>query len=228
MTHKAPSLFDWNIAGPAMGDAFKKLDPRLMIKNPVMFVTMVGAVLTTVGIFTAQRRPRLHRPTRHLALVHRPLRQLRRGRRRRPGQGPGQGVARHPRENCRASPRKNGQVEEVSANDLRKGDVVVARAGEIIPADGDVIEGAATVDESAITGESAPVIRESGGDRSAVTGGTRVLSDEIKIRISINPGEGFLDRMISLVEGAKRQKTPNEIALTILLAALRLFFCWCA
>ncbi len=119
---------------------------------------------------------------------------------------------------------KSGQVEDVNANDLRKDDVVIARAGEIIPADGDVIEGAATVDESAITGESAPVIRESGGDRSAVTGGTRVLSDEIKIRVSTNPGEGFLDRMISLVEGAQRQKTPNEIALTILLSALTLIF----
>ena len=107
---------------------------------------------------------------------------------------------------------------------MRKGDVVVVRASEIIPADGEIIEGAATVDESAITGESAPVIRESGGDRSAVTGGTRVLSDEIKIRITANPGEGFLDRMISLVEGAKRQKTPNEIALTILLAALTVIF----
>ncbi len=119
---------------------------------------------------------------------------------------------------------KNGQFEEVSATELRKGDVVAVRAGEVIPSDGDVIEGAATVDESAITGESAPVIRESGGDRSAVTGGTRVLSDEIKIRISVNPGEGFLDRMISLVEGAQRQKTPNEIALTILLAALTVIF----
>jgi K+-transporting ATPase ATPase B chain len=119
---------------------------------------------------------------------------------------------------------KNGSTEEVNATELRKGDVVMVRAGEVIPADGDVIEGAATVDESAITGESAPVIRESGGDRSAVTGGTRVLSDEIKIRVSINPGEGFLDRMISLVEGAKRQKTPNEIALTILLSALTVIF----
>ena len=118
---------------------------------------------------------------------------------------------------------KNG-IEEISATELRKDDIVVVRAGEMIPADGDVIEGAATVDESAITGESAPVIRESGGDRSAVTGGTRVLSDEIKIRISVNPGEGFLDRMISLVEGAQRQKTPNEIALTILLAALTVIF----
>jgi len=115
-------------------------------------------------------------------------------------------------------------IEEISATELRKDDIVVVRAGEVIPADGDVIEGAASVDESAITGESAPVIRESGGDRSAVTGGTRVLSDEIKIRISVNPGEGFLDRMISLVEGAQRQKTPNEIALTILLAALTVIF----
>ncbi len=115
---------------------------------------------------------------------------------------------------------KNGQFEEVSATELRKGDVVAVRAGEVIPSDGDVIEGAATVDESAITGESAPVIWQSGGYRSTVTGGTRVLSDEIKIRVSVNPGEGFLDRMISLVEGAQRQKTPNEIALTILLAAL--------
>ncbi len=112
----------------------------------------------------------------------------------------------------------------MDAASLRKGDVVIVRATEIIPADGEIISGAATVDESAITGESAPVIREAGGDRSAVTGGTRVLSDEIKIRITANPGEGFLDRMISLVEGASRQKTPNEIALTILLAALTVVF----
>ncbi|MGO8835880.1 MAG: potassium-transporting ATPase subunit KdpB, partial [Limisphaerales bacterium] len=118
----------------------------------------------------------------------------------------------------------DGTIRQVAATELRKGDVVVVSAGETIPGDGDVIEGIASVDESAITGESAPVIRESGGDRSAVTGGTRVLSDEIKIRVSINPGEGFLDRMISLVEGAKRQKTPNEIALTILLSALTLIF----
>ena len=117
-----------------------------------------------------------------------------------------------------------GKIEIVDADSLRKGDLVFVRTSEIIPADGEVILGAATVDESAITGESAPVIREAGGDRSAVTGGTRVLSDEIKIRITANPGEGFLDRMISLVEGASRQKTPNEIALTILLAALTVVF----
>jgi K+-transporting ATPase ATPase B chain len=224
MTHKAPSLFDWSIAGPAIGNAFKKLDPRLMIKNPVMFVTMVGAALTTVGIFTSSTDrgfiTQLAIWLWFTVLFANFAEAVAEGR----GKAQAQAL-RGTRVNTVARRvGKNGKVEEVSANGLRKDDVVVARAGETIPADGDVIEGAATVDESAITGESAPVIRESGGDRSAVTGGTRVLSDEIKIRISINPGEGFLDRMISLVEGAKRQKTPNEIALTILLAALTFIF----
>src|SRR6201981_4120348 len=118
----------------------------------------------------------------------------------------------------------NGTVEKIAAEQLRKEDIVVVSAGELIPGDGEVIEGAATVDESAITGESAPVIRESGGDRSAVTGGTKVLSDQIKVEITSNPGETFIDRMIALVEGAKRQKTPNEIALNILIAGLTLIF----
>src|SRR6185312_12323395 len=207
MTHKAPSLFDWKIAGPAIRDAFKKLEPRLMIKNPVMFVTMVGAALTTAGIFTA--KPELRGFVAQLAvwlwftvLFANFAEAMAEGR------GKAQARAlRKTRVQTTARRFKNGVVEEVSATELRRGDVVLVKAGEVIPADGDVSEGAATVDESAITGESAPVIRESGGDRSAVTGGTRVLSDEIKIRISINPGEGFLDRMISLVEGAKRQKT---------------------
>jgi potassium-transporting ATPase ATP-binding subunit len=224
MTHKAPSLFDWNIAGPAMGDAFKKLDPRLMLKNPVMFVTMVGAVLTTVGIFTAPAErgfiAQLAIWLWFTVLFANFAEAVAEGR----GKAQAKALRGTRVKTIAHRLAKNGQMEEISANDLRKDDVVVARAGEIIPADGDVIEGAATVDESAITGESAPVIRESGGDRSAVTGGTRVLSDEIKIRVSINPGEGFLDRMISLVEGAKRQKTPNEIALTILLSALTLIF----
>jgi K+-transporting ATPase ATPase B chain len=224
MTHKAPSLFDWNIAGPAIGDAFKKLDPRLMLKNPVMFVTMVGAVLTTVGIFTAHDDrgfiAQLALWLWFTVLFANFAEAVAEGR----GKAQAKALRGTRVKTIAHRLAKNGRVEDVSANDLRKGDVVVARAGEVIPADGDVIEGAATVDESAITGESAPVIRESGGDRSAVTGGTRVLSDEIKIRISINPGEGFLDRMISLVEGAKRQKTPNEIALTILLSALTLIF----
>jgi len=224
MTHKAPSLFDWKIAGPAVGDAFKKLDPRLMVKNPVMFVTMVGAALTTAGIFTATADrgfiAQLAVWLWFTVLFANFAEAVAEGR----GKAQAQAL-RGTRVNTIARRvGKNGQVEEVSANDLRKNDVVLVRAGEVIPADGDIIEGAATVDESAITGESAPVIRESGGDRSAVTGGTRVLSDEIKIRISINPGEGFLDRMISLVEGASRQKTPNEIALTILLSALTLIF----
>jgi len=224
MTHKAPSLFDWKIAGPAVGDAFKKLDPRLMVKNPVMFVTLVGAVLTTVGIFTAAADrgfiAQLAVWLWFTVLFANFAEAVAEGR----GKAQAQALRGTRVSTVARRVGKNGQVEEVSANGLGKGDVVLVRAGEVIPADGDIIEGAATVDESAITGESAPVIRESGGDRSAVTGGTRVLSDEIKIRISINPGEGFLDRMISLVEGASRQKTPNEIALTILLSALTLIF----
>jgi K+-transporting ATPase ATPase B chain len=225
MTHKPPSLFDWNIAGPAMIDAFKKLAPRLMIKNPVMFVTMVGAALTTVGIFTAQAGLRSFVAQLALWLWFTVLfanfaEAMAEGR----GKAQAQELRKTRVQTRTRRVCKNGTIEEVNAAELRKDDVVLVRAGELIPADGDVLEGAATVDESAITGESAPVIRESGGDRSAVTGGTRVLSDEIKIRVSVNPGEGFLDRMISLVEGAQRQKTPNEIALTILLAALTVIF----
>ena len=224
MTHKAPSLFDWKIAGPAVGDAFKKLDPRLMVKNPVMFVTLVGAALTTVGIFTATADrgfiAQLAVWLWFTVLFANFAEAVAEGR----GKAQAQALRGTRVSTVARRVGKNGQVEEVGANGLCKGDVVLVRAGEVIPADGDIIEGAATVDESAITGESAPVIRESGGDRSAVTGGTRVLSDEIKIRISINPGEGFLDRMILLVEGASRQKTPNEIALTILLSALTLIF----
>jgi K+-transporting ATPase ATPase B chain len=224
MTHKAPSLFDWAIAGPAAVEAFKKLDPRLMVKNPVMFVTMVGAALTTVGIFTA---PADRGFIAQLALwLWFTVLFANFAEAVAEGRGKAQAQALRGTRVKTAARRlgKSGQPEAVSATDLRKGDLVLVRAGEVIPADGDVIAGAATVDESAITGESAPVIRESGGDRSAVTGGTRVLSDEIQIRVSSDPGEGFLDRMIALVEGAARQKTPNEIALTILLSALTLIF----
>ena len=223
MTHKAPSLFDWKIAGPAVVDSFKKLNPRLMIKNPVMFVTLVGAVVTTASILTATAdRGFIAQIALWLwftVLFANFAEAMAEGR------GKAQAQALRKTRVLTKTRRlgKNG-LEEIGAADLRKDDIVVVRAGEMIPADGDVVEGAASVDESAITGESAPVIRESGGDRSAVTGGTRVLSDEIKIRISVNPGEGFLDRMISLVEGAQRQKTPNEIALTILLAALTVIF----
>ncbi|HTB84839.1 MAG TPA: potassium-transporting ATPase subunit KdpB [Candidatus Sulfotelmatobacter sp.] len=223
MTHKAPSLFDSKIALPAIADSFRKLDPRLMVKNPVMFVTMVGAALTTVAIFTTHTDRgfiiQLAIWLWFTVLFANFAEAMAEGR----GKAQAQALRKTRVQTKTRRLGKNG-IEEINASELRKGDVVVVRAGELIPADGEVIQGAATVDESAITGESAPVIRESGGDRSAVTGGTRVLSDEIQVRISVNPGEGFLDRMIALVEGAQRQKTPNEIALTILLSALTVIF----
>ena len=223
MSQKPRSLFDRSIIGPAIGDAFKKLHPRLMIKNPVMFVTMVGAILTTVGIFTSTGERGF---VAHLSiwlwftvLFANFAEAVAEGR------GKAQAAAlRRMRTTTMARRLRNGSEDKVPATDLQKGDTVVCETGDVIPADGDVIEGIASVDEAAITGESAPVIRESGGDRSAVTGGTRVLSDRVVIRISMDKGHGFLDRMIALVEGAQRQKTPNEIALTILLAALTLIF----
>jgi K+-transporting ATPase ATPase B chain len=223
MTQKPTSLFDWNIVGPAIGDAFKKLNPRLMIKNPVMFVTQVGAVLTTVGIFTASAQrgfiAQLAVWLWFTVLFANFAEAVAEGR------GKAQANAlRKARQDTIARRLRNKTEEKVPASDLKKGDLVVCEAGDVIPADGDVVEGIASVDESAITGESAPVIRESGGDRCAVTGGTRVLSDRIVIRITMDKGHGFLDRMIALVEGATRQKTPNEIALTILLAALTFIF----
>src|SRR5436190_12270830 len=224
MTQKPASLFDWNIVGPAIGDAFKKLNPRLMVKNPVMFVTMVGAALTTVGIFTAD--PGLRGFVTQLAiwlwftvLFANFAEAVAEGR------GKAQAASlRKARKDTIARRLWNGREQQVPAPALQKGDRGVCEAGDVIPGDGDVVEGIATVDESAITGESAPVIRESGGDRSAVTGGTRVLSDWIKVRVTSNPGQSFLDRMIALVEGADRQKTPNEIALNILLAGLTIIF----
>jgi potassium-transporting ATPase ATP-binding subunit len=224
MKQKAPSLLDWNIAGPAIGDSFKKLDPRLMIKNPVLFVTMVGAALTTVAVFTTE--PALRGFVAQLAiwlwftvLFANFAEGVAEGR------GKVQAASlRKARKDTIARRLRNGREEKAPAPNLQKGDLVVCEAGDVIPADGDVIEGIASVDESAITGESAPVIRESGGDRSAVTGGTRVLSDRIVICVTTEKGHGFLDRMIALVEGARRQKTPNEIALTILLSALTLIF----
>jgi K+-transporting ATPase ATPase B chain len=224
MTQKSVSIFDPKILIPAIGDAFKKLNPRLMVKNPVMFVTLVGAVISTVDAF---RSPGQTLFVAQIAIwlwftvLFANFAEA-------VAEGRGKAQAKALRATrTRTSANKmsaSDKIEIVDADSLRKGDIILVRTNEIIPADGEVILGAATVDESAITGESAPVIREAGGDRSAVTGGTRVLSDEIKIRITANPGEGFLDRMISLVEGASRQKTPNEIALTILLAALTVVF----
>ncbi len=223
MTQTAPSLFDWKIAGPAIGDSFKKLDPRLMIRNPVMFVTMVGAVLTTAGIFTSSADrgfiAQLAVWLWFTVLFANFAEAVAEGR------GKAQAEAlRKARKDTVARRLRDGREEKIAAPDLQKGDLVVCEAGDVIPADGEVVEGIASVDESAITGESAPVIRESGGDRSAVTGGTRVISDRIVVRVTMEKGHGFLDRMIAMVEGAKRQKTPNEIALTILLAALTFIF----
>ena len=221
--HKAPSLFDWNIVGPAIGNAFRKLDPRLMVKNPVMFVTMVGAGLTTIAIFTAQTQrgfiAQLAVWLWFTVLFANFAEAVAEGR----GKAQAESLKKARKETT-ARRLKNGHEEKVPATELQKGDRVVCEAGDVIPADGEVIEGIASVDEAAITGESAPVIRESGGDRSAVTGGTRVISDRIVIRVTMEKGHGFLDRMIAMVEGAKRQKTPNEIALTILLAALTVIF----
>jgi K+-transporting ATPase ATPase B chain len=223
MTQKPASLFDWKIAGPAIGESFRKLHPRLMVRNPVMFVTLVGAILTTVGIFTS---PGERGFVAHLSvwlwftvLFANFAEAVAEGR------GKAQAATlRKARKETSARRLRDGREERIPAPELQKGDIVVCEAGDVIPADGDVIEGIASVDEAAITGESAPVIRESGGDRSAVTGGTRVLSDRIIIQVTAEKGHGFLDRMIAMVEGAKRQKTPNEIALTILLAALTLIF----
>jgi len=224
MSTKARSLFDPAIMIPALGDSVKKLNPVVMIKNPVMFVTMVGAAVTTVEIFVSPE-PKAFTVQITIWLWFTVLfanfaEAMAEGR----GKAQANALRQSRTKTVAKLLRTNGSWEEVEASILRKGDLITVAAGEIIASDGEVIEGAATVDESAITGESAPVIREAGGDRSSVTGGTRVLSDEIKIRVSADPGHSFLDRMIGLVEGAKRQKTPNEIALTILLAALTVIF----
>ena len=215
------SLFAPELIRPAIRDAFLKLDPRVQYRNPVMFVTLVGSVLTTV---LALRHLDGYALTVSIWLWFTVLfanfaEALAEGR----GKAQAQ-TLRKMRTETQARRVVDGQEEQVSGSALRKDDVVICEAGDVIPADGDVIEGVASVDESAITGESAPVIREAGGDRSAVTGGTRVLSDRVVIRIAAGPGEGFLDRMIALVEGAARRKTPNEVALHILLVALTLIF----
>ncbi|MCL4234884.1 MAG: HAD-IC family P-type ATPase, partial [Deltaproteobacteria bacterium] len=213
-------------------DSLRKLDPRLMAKNPVMFVVEVGAVLTTI-LFVQALAGRGEASAGFIAhvtvwlwftlLFSNFAEALAESRGKAQADSLRQSRKDVSAKKLRGTDR-TAPHEVVSGATLRKGDVVLVEAGEVIPADGDIIEGVASVDESAITGESAPVIRESGGDRSAVTGGTRVLSDWIVVRVTTNPGESFLDHMIGMVEGAKRQKTPNEIALTILLAGLTLVF----
>src|SRR2546427_7519382 len=222
------SLADSAIVSRAVVDSFRKLNPRTMVKNPVMFVVEVGAVLTTIQLvwnvfhhagqfgFGLQITLWLW----FTVLFANFAEAMAEGR----GKAQADTLRKARAETQAHRLRSDGNTECVASSKLRSGDIVVVAAGDFIPGDGEVIEGVASVDESAITGESAPVIRESGGDRSAVTGGTRVLSDEIKVRITSNPGETFLDRMIKLVEGASRQKTPNEIALNILLAGLTIIF----
>jgi K+-transporting ATPase ATPase B chain len=224
MSAKAPSLFDKAILAPAVGESFKKLDPRLMVKNPVMFVTEVAAVLTTAAIFTGKADQgfiiQLAVWLWFTVIFANFAEAVAEGR----GKAQADSLRKARKDTIARRLAKNGREEQVPANALEKGDVVVCETGDVVPADGEVTEGIASVDEAAITGESAPVIRESGGDRSAVTGGTRVISDRIVIKITSEKGNTFLDRMISMVEGAKRQKTPNEIALTILLSAMTLIF----
>jgi K+-transporting ATPase ATPase B chain len=227
---KSISLFDRAILSRAALDSVRKLAPQVMARNPVMFAVEVGSVLTTLVWLRDLVAPRADSPPTGFSgavtawlwftvLFANLAESVAEGR------GKAQAdTLRRMRKETIAHRRQDDALEDVPASALRKDDVVVVGAGELIPGDGDVVEGIASVDESAVTGESAPVIRESGGDRSAVTGGTRVLSDQIAVRITSNPGESFLDRMIVLVEGASRQKSPNEIALDILLAGLTLVF----
>lgn len=226
MSTPSPSLFSGEIFRASLVDAIRKFDPRTQVKNPVMFIVFLGSVACSMVIFTDVAAGRADGFTVQITLwlwftvffanwaeaV---------------AEGRGKAQARSlraARAGIVARRRVDGHEELVASSELQPDDVVICEQGDVIPSDGDVIEGIASVDESAITGESAPVIRESGGDRSAVTGGTRVLSDRIVIRISVASGETFLDKMIALVEGAKRQRTPNEIALTILLVALTIIF----
>ena len=225
-------LFDGALVRRAAVDSIKKLDPREQVRNPVMFVVLVGALFTS-GLFVQALVGTGEAPPSFILAVSLWLwvtvlfanfaEAMAEGR----GKAQAESLRRARRDvaakKLKAGTRASG-FDTVSAPALRKGDVVLVEAGDVVPCDGEVVEGIASVDESAITGESAPVIRESGGDRSAVTGGTRVLSDWLVVKVSTNPGDAFLDRMIALVEGAKRKKTPNEIALDILLAALTIVF----
>jgi K+-transporting ATPase ATPase B chain len=222
------SIWDAAIIGPAIADSFRKLDPRIQVRNPVMFIVEIGSLLTTIvfvqelvagggsPLFTGQVAFWLWFTVVFANFAE----AMAEGR----GKAQAATLRKAKAETMAVRLGTDGGRQNVPASALRAGDLVLVEAGSLIPGDGEIVEGVASVDESAITGESAPVIREAGGDRSAVTGGTKVLSDWIKVRITSNPGETFLDRMIALVEGAVRQKTPNEIALTILLAVLTLVF----
>ena len=230
MNTKNQSLFQRSLVREAIIQSFIKLNPRLMFRNPVMFTVEVGTAFMFLVIlemlFTGDRTQGsisyniviflILFVTLLFANFAEAIAEAR-------GKAQADSL-RKTREETPARMLKNGFVVVVSSSALKKGDVFICETGDIIPSDGEIIEGLTTIDESAITGESAPVIRESGGDKTSVTGGTKVLSDKIKVRVSTQPGESFLDKMIALVEGASRQKTPNEIALTILLAGFTLIF----
>lgn len=232
MTRKQRALFEPVLVRTALIDAVKKLDPRVQWRNPVMFVVYIGSILTT-AIWLAILAGQTDGAAAFTGSVSLWLwftvlfanfaEALAEGRSKAQAESL-KGTKKTSWAKKLAGPRRDGATEKVAAESLRKGDIVLVEAGDTIPCDGEVLEGGASVDESAITGESAPVIRESGGDFSSVTGGTRVLSDWLVVQCSVNPGETFLDRMIAMVEGAKRRKTPNEIALTILLVALTIVF----
>src|SRR6185312_7387417 len=221
---KQKAVWEWKIVRRALWDSLLKLNPRKMMGNPVMFVVEIGSVITTVLLFKHSGAFKFNLQITlwlwFTVLFANFAEAMAEGR----GKAQADTLRKARSETVANLLNSDGKVEKIPSSKLKADDLVNVLAGEFIPSDGEIIEGVASVDESAITGESAPVIREAGGDRSAVTGGTRVLSDHIKVRITSNPGETFLDRMIALVEGAERQKTPNEIALNILLAGLTIVF----
>ncbi len=227
-TRRTTTMLDPAILWPAVGQSFRKLDPRLLWRNPVMFVVAIVSTLTTILFIRDLVTGRgglgfafqINLWLWFTVLFANFAEAVAEGR----GKAQAASLRRAKTETMARRLRSDGTVETVAGTALRTGDIVLVEAGDIIPGDGEIIEGVASVNEAAITGESAPVIREAGGDRSAVTGGTQVMSDAIKVRITANPGSTFLDRMIALVEGASRQKTPNEIALNILLAGMTLIF----
>jgi K+-transporting ATPase ATPase B chain len=229
---KSLTLFDSTLIVPAIAQSFKKLDPRVQLRSPVMFVVYVGSIITTL-LYVQSLVGQGEAPPGFILAISIWLwftvlfanfaEALAEGRSKAQAASL-RGLKQTVMAKQLTAPKYGTPWAQVSATALRKGQFIVLEAGDVIPIDGEVIEGVASVDESAITGESAPVIRESGGDFSSVTGGTRILSDWLVVRVSVNPGETFLDRMIAMVEGAKRQKTPNEIALTILLVALTIVF----
>lgn len=227
MATKAYSIFDRDILVHAIRESFKKLNPVTLSRNPVMFVTEVGAFLTTIGTLLSTEGNAFRFSLQIAMWLWFTVLFANFAEAIAEGRGKAQANALRKTRTSTIATRllQDGLVsQQISAEHLRKGDIVSVSAGEIIPSDGEVVEGIASVDESAITGESAPVIREAGGDRSSVTGGTKVLSDRIIVRVTADPGESFLDHMIGLIEGAQRRKTPNEIALTILLSALTMIF----